>query len=238
MTKPTFSQRMGLEPLEKALQLESMDDRLRNGLWNCLFNFTKYLDISFTIQNYLYSYKVERIEECNLDIIQDITDVFFGDRLYKINKDSRFPYYFEKQYNSLDWNKVYEFIEKFFELLESYSLADVIEMQSYCINSVLERESSAYRLLDGIFVPITNELESQEIEEAINEHDPFNIPSEHIKKALKKLSDRESPDYHNSIKESISAVESMCRIITKKTSLSLGDALKKMEKEGIICPSH
>ena len=47
MTKQTFSQRIGLEPLEKELQLESMDDRLRNGLWNCLLLFKACLWIKF-----------------------------------------------------------------------------------------------------------------------------------------------------------------------------------------------
>lgn len=44
------------------------------------------------------------------------------------------------------------------------------------------------------------------------------------------LSDRSNPDYRNSIKESISAVESACQVITGSKSASLGDALKKLDK--------
>ncbi|MHC4308090.1 MAG: AbiJ-NTD4 domain-containing protein, partial [Planctomycetota bacterium] len=56
----------------------------------------------------------------------------------------------------------------------------------------------------------------------------------HLKRALELLSDKKNPDYRNSIKESISAVESITKIITEKPSSTLGDALKVLEKNGKI----
>ena len=47
------------------------------------------------------------------------------------------------------------------------------------------------------------------------------------------LSDRKSPDYKNSIKESISAVESICQIITDDKKATLGEAIKHIEDKGI-----
>ena len=46
---------------------------------------------------------------------------------------------------------------------------------------------------------------------------------------MKLLSDRQSPDYRNSIKESISAVESICKIVTNDEKATLGKALKIIE---------
>ena len=48
--------------------------------------------------------------------------------------------------------------------------------------------------------------------------------------------DRDNPDYENSIKESISAVEAMCCIITGMSgaSATLGAALKKLEENGVV----
>ena len=43
------------------------------------------------------------------------------------------------------------------------------------------------------------------------------------------MSDRKSPDYRNSIKESISAVEAICRLITNHKKVTLGQCLKEME---------
>jgi hypothetical protein len=42
------------------------------------------------------------------------------------------------------------------------------------------------------------------------------------------LSDKEKPDYRNSIKESISAVESACRLVTGLPKATLSDALKRV----------
>jgi hypothetical protein len=47
------------------------------------------------------------------------------------------------------------------------------------------------------------------------------------------FSDRKSPDYRNSVKESISAVEAICKIITGDEKATLGQALKKLEDKGL-----
>ena len=47
------------------------------------------------------------------------------------------------------------------------------------------------------------------------------------------LYDREQPDYENSVKESILAVESICNIIMGTDNAELGKALKKLEDIGI-----
>ena len=49
--------------------------------------------------------------------------------------------------------------------------------------------------------------------------------------SLDLLADRKNPNYRNSIKESISAVESFCKLITKDDNASLGEALSEIEKE-------
>lgn len=53
---------------------------------------------------------------------------------------------------------------------------------------------------------------------------------DHLAKALDLLSPRDNPDYANSIKESISAVESICRTIANTTG-SLNEAVKKLPFE-------
>jgi hypothetical protein len=47
------------------------------------------------------------------------------------------------------------------------------------------------------------------------------------------FADRQNPDYRNSIKESISAAEAMCKIITGEKKATLGQALKKLEDKSI-----
>ena len=91
---------------------------------------------------------------------------------------------------------------------------------------------AGYRIVNGLVVPIVNEIEIEGIQEAL--HSPNEYANEHLQKALRFLSDRESPDFQNSVKESISAVESICRTMVK--AKSLGDALKTIEKNVSMQP--
>lgn len=51
----------------------------------------------------------------------------------------------------------------------------------------------------------------------------------HLRRSLELLSDRNNPDYRNSIKESISAIEAISCIIMNNPKATLGQALKEME---------
>lgn len=110
------------------------------------------------------------------------------------------------------------------------------QMNAYSknFNAILEQEKSGYRLIDGVISPIVGEIEIACIEEASNTQ--FSSVNTHLQKALQFYSDREKPDYENSIKESISAVESMCCIITGMSGAqaTLGNALKRLEDNGLI----
>jgi hypothetical protein len=54
---------------------------------------------------------------------------------------------------------------------------------------------------------------------------------------MRLLSDRKAPDYRNSIKEAISAVEAVCQLVTGSQKMSLGEALKKMEPKLNLHPA-
>lgn len=157
---------------------------------------------------------------------------------------------------NLPWHRLYDIIEYGYDFLKSnceectsdcgaiydeddeefYPCDYRSQMNEYTndFNSILEQEKSGYRLIDGIISPIVGEIEMACIEEASNTQ--FAPVNTHLQKALQFYSDRENPDYENSIKESISAVESMCCIITGKSGAqaTLGNALKHFEDSGLI----
>ena len=66
---------------------------------------------------------------------------------------------------------------------------------------------------------------------------PFARAKTHISTAISKLSDRQQPNYRNSIKESISAVESVVRVICDDEKATLGKALKKIDVKVNIHPA-
>lgn len=98
------------------------------------------------------------------------------------------------------------------------------------INSEFQRLMYAYRIIENQIVEINSAEEIQTIEQAIDEDDS-NVTT-HLKEALRLYSKRPNADARNSIKESISAVECLCRSFTNKGTL--GDALNEMKKNGII----
>ena len=152
-----------------------------------------------------------------------------GNRIYKEENEEKLR---EAIINNKEWHTIFDFIEKYLKICDNS-----IEMEKE-FNRILESENSAYRICNKMVIPITNELEIKEIKAALNieEADSVRI---HIEKALKLFSNIERTDYENSIKESISAVESMCCIITeeKGKNATLGNALKKLKDRKIYIHS-
>ena len=99
------------------------------------------------------------------------------------------------------------------------------------INRVLTTEMSAFRFVDGKLTDITNEQERAMLEEALTDT-RFAAVAAHLDRSLALLADRKQPDYRNSIKESISAVEAMARLVSGNDKATLGEALKVLEKNG------
>lgn len=109
------------------------------------------------------------------------------------------------------------------------------ELMKIFFNSIFEEECVGYRFVNGEIVPITDKQEIEELEEVVQSE--FKGCSAHIAKAISLLSDRTNKDYKNCVKESISAVESICKIIVGKNNAQLGDMLKILEsKRGLKGP--
>jgi hypothetical protein len=62
----------------------------------------------------------------------------------------------------------------------------------------------------------------------------LNAVNIHLENAVRLMSQKTSPDYRNSIKDSISAVEAICRAVTNDKNATLGQALDKIEEQGKI----
>jgi hypothetical protein len=218
----SFSQRIGKKPLTKNLQLESIDTDLRNGLWNSLSSFilesmtkeiygkdTYFQDFCKEIWANYFKYPLDTLSTNNFESQRQIRDYFF----------------------KAEWYEVYDFLEF---VVGMNSIPYFIEFFIEKANQILEIEFSAYRFIDGKICPISNSLEINEIEEALIQNNSFtslNGVNIHLTNALDKLSDRVNPDYRNSIKESISALETAFRTITGESTL--GKALNSLESNGV-----
>ena len=185
-----FSHRKGLKETRTEIQIDDVDDVLRNRLWNLLKIYywdtmkedyvsrNRYLSILFT--RIWHHYLKESLDEMPN----------YWETLY----DKVRSYFF-----NCEWYEVYDFLEFValnYEDDEGIKRND--RFKETC-NSVLETEMSAYRFVGSQITAITSKDEIKEIDEALSS--PFKPVNIHIENALKLMSNRKLPDYRNSIKE-------------------------------------
>lgn len=219
---PKFSQRYGYSPVEKAFQKESIDTTLRTKIWNILkvmiwdrydSERRRYDEMSKRIDQMVLRLWVNYFDR-DLDHLPSFSGIYGKTGAYDILKN---------HFMNCQWFEVYDLLE---EMANDNSrlISDSILKG---LNNAFEEHNSAYRFVGTEIVEITDKNEIHAIETALETAEtPVRT---HLEAALRMLSDRETPDYRNSVKESISAVEAVCRIITGDTSATLGDALRRVQ---------
>ena len=228
-----FSDDMGFNPCNTQPQTAEFDDRTRTFISNSLYDF---LQIVFE----------HEVETRNLRYglsDQNLSTVFCKDLIQNVFADSNhLPIGY--RYN---WENLYPSIEKVIMEAPYNEVLDLLWYICYWLsvatnkcfnifqkrfNDLFEREYVVYRFITGKIVPITDKIEMQEIEKAVQT--PFEGAQAQLQKALGFLSDREHPDYKNCVKESISAVESVCKVLANDPKAELGKALKSLIATGLI----
>lgn len=213
----SFSERMGLESFKKELQLSDMDIDLRNSMWNVIHQCVLEYGSMKSYDDHLSAFRF------------DLMANFLKKPVHQLQEDP-FNYVqpFYKVFSELTWNRVYDLMQ--FLINKPYVMRDYVTH----LNLLLEREFSGYRVIGGIIAPISNDLEITSVNDALKIAKKFtalNGVNAHLSNALALMSDRNSPDYSNSIKESVSAVETAAKFITGESTL--GNALNRIEHTGI-----
>ena len=216
-----FSERIGKRPIKVNIQLSSMDLELRNSLWNILdlyiftplqktsakyLNNTNYKIFFETLYFHFFKEPLDQIPEDKYHAISNLRDRFFK------------------------WN--YLEVYDFFDFLISVRTLP-FERDEFISNTngVLKEEMSGYRIIENQLAPLTSEIEIEAIQAGLNNTSKYSGANIHLSEALAKLSDRKNPDYRNSIKESISAIESICQVIGNSPKAELGMALKALKSK-------
>ena len=217
----TFSRRNGYN--QKDIKLECASNTLKQRVYARFYKqeYDRYDTMEF--ENYTTG-----IEEMMIEM--GMTYDFPENVIHKNHNADKLREYVV---NSSEWYIVFDFIEKYLRICNQET-ADLMQKE---FNHILEDEVSAYRIVDKMVVPITNEMELKTIKSA--KETAYDAVNSHISKALSLYADRKNPDYENSIKESISAVESICCIITGQTgaTATLGKTIKKLKDKGIYIHS-
>lgn len=211
----SFSQRHGFSPIPTVMQVTDLDSDSRLAIWNMM-----------VVVNEVSS---RRIPQATLDLIA--TDLWVGP--LKKARD-------EKPWSSAVWETVKREIlhGEWFNALnitEAYvhisatRITDGPDLQKF-FNTALKENLVSYKFIDGMLVAIDSEEGSRAIEAAFAVTEPHAGAREHLSRSARLLSDRTNPDFANSIKESISAVESIVRSVTGENTLGAG--IKRLNSGG------
>jgi len=225
-----FSDRNHIKEENKNIQYTDFDERTRITFWNTLQDvFGSVFD---AIKDSDYELKIFLEQQICKVVLKNVYVMPIGNN-YKYDINSLFQDYFYKTILKDTYNAVLDLIE-YLSMIDKFidNYDNSLEKYKKKFNDIFEYEFVGYRFVGEKIVAITDENEIKTIEEAIREN-PYEKCKNHISKALDLLADRDKKDYSNSIKESISAVESICQIIVNKQT-TLGEALKQLEENGII----
>ena len=213
-----FSERNGFVEVGDTFQVESINKSLMNRLLNKFKEF--YIDsISTEIVNLQFIYAIELDKD---------KDFFFKiyDECLKIRETppilSKYEIFreIESYFLKMQWYEIYDFLEY---ISQTYHKKEINIKFRKSVNLVLEAEMSAYRFIDNHISAIIDNIEIQSIEKVLESE--YSAVKQHLSNAIELL---EIANYQNSIKESITAVESVAKIITGKEA-DLASCIKVMD---------
>jgi hypothetical protein len=218
-----FGKRYGHEPINIPFQVNDIDKVLRVDLWNAFYIYiimpnkkdrwtSDYSTSDFKmLHRVLWAHYFKRAID---DFPVHDEDVFADERKH-IEQDT--------------WYKVYQFFEFLLRTIQDDQLYNFSNFVAY-LSAKLKENNAGYVIISNKFVPIINETEINEINKTKALADKYGLSNiqDHLNSSLELLSKKPLPDYRNSIKESISMVEVISRMIEPENTL--GKALNKLEK--------
>lgn len=214
-----FSERVGFVEPRTIIQKDHIDDALRNLLWQLVLDevFAHRVLLGNTLRSIWINFF--KLPTDSMPIGRTVRgDATYGECI-NIVRRKFFIYKF--------W-EVYDFIEFCAGIApEKY------DFKNRC-NEILKQECSAYRFINDVLTGITSECEIAELESALSIADMYDAPRKHLNAALRLYSQKPHADYRNSIKESISSIESMAIIISGKSKAKLQDALVVLQEKSYL----
>ncbi|MBN2185945.1 MAG: hypothetical protein JW732_00615 [Dehalococcoidia bacterium] len=207
-----FSKRYGLRPTSEGLMYEEVPQPARVGLHHIvgLFFKDKYLDL----------YQLLCIA-LRTPLDRGRANIYLA------------PVAVEKLIIDCQWWQFYDICEVLWQGLEYKRDRDNLSTE---INTLLREERLGFDLRDGKVEKIGSAFIDTRAKEAryLLKEPEFEGADKHFEKALKALNTRPNPDVENCVKDAISAIESVGRIIVDDDKALLSKIIKDMANNGLI----
>jgi hypothetical protein len=227
-----FSDRFGITKPALELNLKSMPQELKTSLWNFIYetcqvpNATLWEKLIKVTARDFRKFDLHAVPSRNWEMINWMKDYYFSLQWYEVYNYLEF---FSSNYYALTHGNLGSYTDL---RGRERALASIQE----ALNKILEREFSGYRFISGILVPIADRVEIDEVNSAVVNLVGHGLDGAriHIQTSLSLFSQRPNPDYRNSIKEAISAIESIAKLLGANKGNGIETALRALEQKTSI----
>ncbi|MFH1639482.1 MAG: hypothetical protein ABIB93_04115 [Chloroflexota bacterium] len=213
-----FSKRYQLKPTSEGLMHDNVPKSARIGLCYILDIFQNIDKISL-YKNICFAL---RISMDTLSYVLGFTDTYAHLQTIELIK-------------SCEWWQFYDICEIIFTTMVSQKSLFTAQFSSY-LNQLFADEFLGFRFNEGKIEKVGSGFIDVRIQEAryLLKETEFKGADVQFEKALKALNVRPNSDVENCVKDAVSAIESVGRIITKDDKALLSDIVKDLAKKGII----
>jgi hypothetical protein len=214
-----FDERYGYTPVRLEVQVEDLSPETRTRLWN-VFHI-------FFLDNWMPNSGNAR-HQAQRRMAARLWLHYFGGRHNSIPYFPDFERYVEHYFfDEAQWFQVYALVEAAANEFEQYGQSGASDEFRVAINRVFREDLCDVRFVGTDLLRVTEDEQVVAIESALGAAAGLPGARHHIEQAIALLR-RETADYANSIKESISAVEAAATYVLGEKG-TLGQALGKME---------
>lgn len=220
---------MGHRSTRTSIQADDLDADTRTALWNVLN----------TLRTVLDDVSRRTISKTPDQLLAAVWAREFKRAADEQPSDSRLWGEIKTRVLAGEWFDVLDLLERivgYLKVYEDSQTKPLVKAIKEAFNTQFEHYLVGYRFIGVEITPLDDTTQSKAVSEAVGDAGSIKGARHHLERAIELLSDRTNPDYPNSIKESISAVEAVCVAITGEKTL--GAAVKKLGAAGVaIHPS-
>ncbi|SDO98918.1 hypothetical protein SAMN04487788_1695 [Microbacterium testaceum StLB037] len=221
-----FAERLGHRHARSLVQSEDLDQETRIELWNVITRLRHQIDEA--------KYESNFDDDTEANLLADIWTSELHQPLDEIGQTDSTWGAIKHHILRAEWYDVLDLTEAIAKSLERHQTfwtSGLFSALTDSCNRSFERFLVGYRFIGLEVTPIDSTVEAQAVTEAQEAAAQLAGARHALNRAVELLADRQVPDYPNSMKESVSAVEAVVRTITGARTLGAG--LQALEGSGV-----
>lgn len=216
-----FSQRIGMTNDDMGLQVDGVDERLRISIWNAVWR---------TLIDDPWVKPRPTLQE---EFLADIWEHFFKQ---PADENPTEPYDLLDQLKvwvaTSEWYLLYDLLEFVYTVLPPTA----VQAYEVTVNRALESERSAYRIMEGVILPVSDAIEIREVTNAVDavEGGGLGPARHHLATAVAELGKRRDADHTLTVREATAAVQSVTRWAAGREVADLTDAFATLDENRLL----